>query len=186
MGSARIAFSPLGKVAYDQTLYLRESQPFRFSIGLNGYLQRVVPVHTVVDTMTGQTVTVQDPERHNRTVGADLAIFVERFSFLGEIDYRFQRIVGGGSARAFGAYAQMGYYIPRLRLEVSTRIGFVDPSRGVPENTVHIYEGALTGYVHGNHAKIALRYLYADAGSALSGLYVGRQHRLTLATQIFF
>jgi hypothetical protein len=187
MGVARLVVAPLGKVPYDATLFLRESQPFRFALGVNGYMQRVVPVHTQVDLMTGQIVTVRDPERNNRTLGTDLQVFYERFALLAEMYYRAQQIAGTpGTTHALGAFAQAAYYIPVARLELSTRVGYVDPNRDTPGNSVHTYEGALTGYVRGNHAKVALRYMFADAGAAMSGLYVGQQHRLTLQTQVFF
>jgi hypothetical protein len=186
MGVARIAVAPLGRVAYDQTPFLAASQPLRFALGLNGYLQRVVPTHTETNLTTGQTSTVQDPERRNHTVGADLALYVDRFAFLGEVYYRDQQIIGGARVHAIGAYAQMGYYLAPARLELAARVSYVDPNRDAPLDSVHTYETALTGYVHGNHAKIALRYLFADANTSLSGLYAGRQHRLTLQTQVFF
>lgn len=194
LGVARLGIAPLGAVPYDQTVFLARSQPLRFALAANGYAGRVTPYHQQYDPVSTKPVTVADPDQRNLTGGLDFALFWNRLYFLTEAYYRQRTVFTAGSPTtdSWGMQAQVGYYIAPIHLELQTRFNYVDPNVDVHHDWLATYEGEINYYVAGNHAKLMLHYLHANAGShfaspgSISTYFPGKQERLMLQAQIFF
>lgn len=196
LGVARLAISPLGAVPYNQTRFLAGDQPLRFSIAVNGYAGRRSYERTITDLTTGAPITVQDPNQVHLAGGVDFALDVDRLTVLAEAFLRRNvvKTTGNPATDSYGLTAQAGYYFPAPRLELATRLTYTNQDLGTATNWLATYEGEVNWYAHGNHAKLQLRYLYADTGSAfvasssspLSSYFTGTQHRLLAQVQAFF
>lgn len=196
LGMARLQVAPLGAVPYDGTLHVRASQPFRFAIAANGYAGQLIARKYAVDPATGNAINIDAPRRDFQAIGGDFVVNVSRLHLTGESYFRHDRIasaVAGGASTNFdswGGQLQAGWYIAPAKLELATRVAFVDPNVDVANDYVASYEGALNYYVSGNHVKFRLDYQHIRTGAyapASLGYFPGtRQERLLLDAQVFF
>ncbi|MDQ3034163.1 MAG: OprO/OprP family phosphate-selective porin [Myxococcota bacterium] len=90
MYMARIVASPLGAVSADETPQLGAHVPFRFSIGVDGYLGEATATDTTTDPITGAAITTRSLEE-SQTVGADFQVRWETLSVQAEIYRRCTR-----------------------------------------------------------------------------------------------
>ena len=146
-------------------------------------------------------------------MGADFALTFDRLHFIAEAYYR-DVIVWGVTPNfsQWGATAQVGYFIPDIKLEVAVRSTYANMARSIAHDDMTTFDTELNYYIVGNHAKLQLRYEYAHGGANFSsnvsgpasganpaptapawtgsnvvGTYMpGGQHRLMLQAQLFF
>lgn len=196
LGMARLQVAPLGAVPYDGTPHIRASQPFRFAIAANGYAGQLIARKYAVDPATGNAINIDAPRRDFQAIGGDFVINVSRLHLTGESYFRHDRLASataGGAATnvdSWGGQIQAGWFIAPAKLELATRVAFVDPNVDVANDYVASYEGALNYYVQGNHVKFRLDYQHIRTGAyapASLGYFPGtRQERLLFDTQVFF
>lgn len=162
---ARVVASPLGGVSLDETPQLGAHTPFRFSIGVNGYLGEVTRVDTEIDPITGMATTTRTLEE-NQTFGADLQVRWETFSLQAELYYRATHLEDRTERDALGGYAHAAWMFWWPWVEVAARVSVLDTNLATGADLQTVYEGMVSFYGLGNHLKLSLRYAAAIAEQA--------------------
>lgn len=157
MYMARLVASPLGAVSQDETPQLGAHTPFRFSIGVNGYLGEATRSADVLDPVTGTTTTTRSLEE-SQTFGADLQVRWDTLSLQAEVYYRATHFADGRENDALGGYAHAAWMFWWPWLEVAARVSVLDTNLATGADLQTVCEGMLSVYGLGNHLKLNLRY----------------------------
>lgn len=169
-GIARVAFNPLGAIAYDEIPAIRGSQPLRIGIG--------------VGALRGERTdapAAESPGGKTTWTGAevDLALHADIFALQAEGYARWTDPSSGEASRALGGYAQAGALVWGPWLEVGARASYVDPSDAASDDDTLTVEGVANVYGLGNHLKLQSRFGVES--------FQGHQGQVgTLLTQVMF
>lgn len=182
---ARLAWNPLGALAYTETPTLAAERPWRFGVALNAYADTVNVTRQVVDPMTSMLVTQRTGDQQNTTAGAEFTLRGGPFSLVSEGYLRWLRKADGTSAQQWGAFAQLALMLPGQRVELGARFNALYTNMD-SSNAVLGAEALATWYVLGNHLKAQLRYAFVHADVAAANYAPGTYNGLTVQTQIAF
>jgi hypothetical protein len=154
--TARVVVAPLGAMAYDQTLYLREQRDPRFAIGLNAYTNVIDDTETTVDPVTGESTEVELADQRIVGLSADFAAAVSIVGIEAEGYWRRGLRPDRTDTYAWGSYGQVSVLVVPQRLDAAIRVGGLqretDPRAFMPiEPTIGLF-------LHGNSAKLQFRY----------------------------
>ena len=176
----RLAWNPLGAIAYNETPAVAGPTPWRVGLGVNAYTDTTT---VTLPAAVGQTTT-RNGDQHEDVIGADLAVRGGPWTLQAEGYHRWQRRADGTSVASWGAYAQSGVMLGR-HLEVAARGNVLQPDDGGSAALVS-GEALVTGYVRGNHLKLQLRGAVSHADALIAGVAPGWSGLVTLQTQVSF
>jgi hypothetical protein len=185
MWVARLAVSPLGAVAYDETPALQARNPPRFSVGVNGYVNRRAVTSQVIDAETQMLVTRNDGTQQLLTGGVDVAVRAGPWALQAEGYYRRTWPPSGTAFNAWGGYAQTSVLFLQW-LELAERVSLLAPDTR-QRNLAVGGDTQLNFYVLGNHLKAALRYTLLHTDAPTAGVATaGYTHTITAQGQVAF
>lgn len=173
---ARLAFAPLGALAYSEDAN-EQGGPPRFAIGLNGSYDKKTPTQQVVDLTTGEIVTQPQATRERIAGGVDLGFRAGGFAAFAEAYVDRIDAVGAPAVVRAGTFAQAGYFVIPSRFEVAGRFSLLAPDvEDTHADGLQRYELGLSYYLFDGALKIQGRYAYDRITGGATGLPFPQGH----------
>lgn len=164
MPMVRLALSPLGRVAYDETPAVSSPhQPFRLQLGIAGYYNHYRALY-VDPTMTQQT-----GHEEQWTFGSDLTVQFESVYLSAEVYYRNRLTVDGARHDERGAMGIASWMFWAPYLEAALRFSLIDPSLAATADLRQVYDIGLNVYPAGNNLRLGVRYTASLNDAAFLG-----------------
>lgn len=174
----RIAFAPLGAVAYDETIARRDGD-VRIAFGLGAYHDVKERAHSQVDLTTGMLVDVADPSLDRTAAGLDFVLRAGPFTFSTEAFVDRRRAQGVPEVVGAGLFAQAGLFVLPGQLELAARFNWLAPDVEA-SRAVERYELGGTYYLFDARMKLQARYAYDHVDAGVSGVPLVTGHSAQL------
>jgi phosphate-selective porin OprO/OprP len=173
--TARVAVNPLGDMSYGEGDLENLKNPL-FSVGADYFrdaLQKTAATTFETNNMSFASSTAQTTGPPTGWLYQNISLFnigemvdIDQYSFDAAFKWRGFSAVGeymegqakgrtsNNSVRAYGFYAQAGYFIIPEHLELAVRYSYVDPSRNVSKNLHTETQGVINYYFLKHSLKI--------------------------------
>ncbi len=184
MGITRLVVNFLDPIPYDETPYIKNAGkvPLGVALGLGAVFNRAHPPATQTVTGTAMTTSTPLPPEDRLSLGTDLTIQYDRFTFITELFMREVWPDGLSRQKALGGYMQTGYFLMDRKLEAVLRTNLQDLKMGERGGRLRSIDIALNDYLVDNHFKGEVRYSMIKSDDAPN---TGIEHRLTMLLQLW-